>query len=188
MPGPIVETGDDVVLRTVEREDDAFVQRLYADRWARVGFHEHGHKNGAEVEEILEEEFEERDAAAYLACVDEPDAPWDHPDEDETTPVGLVVATHVDRDRPGFVHWVAPEFRGEGYGVEALELAVDTVFRTYDANTVGTEVVAGNERARDRVEEIGFVEEGRNREVLFVDGEYRDVSQYGLLHEEWEDR
>jgi len=188
MPGPIVETGDDVVLRTVEREDAEFVQRLYTDPWTRVEFHEHGHKNAAEAEAVLEDEYEERDAAAYLACVDESDAPWDHPDEGETTPVGLVVATHVDRDRPGFRHWVAPAFRGEGYGAEALSLAVDTVFRTYDVNTAGTEVVAGHDRARERVEAVGFVEEGRNREVLFVDGEFRDVYQYGMLHEEWEGR
>ncbi|WP_121821927.1 GNAT family N-acetyltransferase [Halostella salina] len=188
MPGPIVETGDDLVLRTVERDDADFVQRLYTDPWARTGFHEHGHKNCAEVEDVLEDEFEERDTAAYLACVDEPDAPWDHPDEDEATPVGLVVATHVDRDRPGFVHWVAPEFRGEGHGVEALELAVDTVFRTYDPNSVGTEVVAGDERRHERVEAVGFVDEGRNREVTFVEGAYRDVTQYGILHEEWEGR
>ncbi|WP_135533657.1 GNAT family N-acetyltransferase [Halostella pelagica] len=188
MPGPIVEAGDDLVLRTVEREDAEFVQRLFADPWARVGFQEHGHKNHAEVEELLEGDLEESDTAAYLACVDDDDAPWGHPEEDETTPVAFVAVTHVDRDRPGVNHWVAPAFRGEGYGVEALSLAVDTVLRTYDPNTIGVEVVAGDEATREHVEAVGFVEEGRNREVLFVEGEYRDVYQYGLLHEEWEGR
>ncbi|NHN47720.1 GNAT family N-acetyltransferase [Halostella sp. JP-L12] len=185
MPGPIVEAGDEVTLRTVEREDAAFLQRFYADPWARVGVHADGHKNEAEVEEAIEEEFEDDANAVYLACVDDPDAPYGHPDEDETTPVAFVFVSHVDRDRPGIVHWVAPEFRGEGYGEAALELVVDTLFRTYDAHSLTAAVLDGDD-ARERFEALGFVHEGANREMHFVEGEYRDAHQYGLLRREWE--
>ncbi|WP_336034472.1 GNAT family N-acetyltransferase [Halobacterium yunchengense] len=185
MPGPIVETTDDVTLRTVEREDAAFLQRLFADPWARFGVHESTHKTEAEVEEAIEEEFEDNANAAYLVCDDAEDAPYDHPDDEDTTPVGVVLFVHVDRDRPQVVHWVAPEHRGDGVGEAALDLAVETVFRTYDAHSLSAAIPDGRDVARERVEALGFRHEGANREMAFVEGAYRDVHQYGLLREEW---
>lgn len=186
MPGPIVEVGDDITLRTVEREDAGFVQRFYTDPWARVGVHASSHKNQAEVAEAIEEEFEDNANAAYLICVDDEDAPYSHPDEDDTKPVGFVLATHVDRDRPEIVHWVASEYRGEGYAMAGLELAIETIFRTYDVHSVSASPVDGDDATRERLEALGFVHEGANRETEFVAGEYRDVHQYGLLRRERE--
>ncbi|AHG03297.1 acetyltransferase [Halobacterium sp. DL1] len=188
MPGPILEVGDDVVLRTVERDDAAFLQRLFTDPYARLGFHEQSHKNENEVEELVEEQIEDESNAGYLACVDEEDAPWEQPDDGDTTPVAFVYASHVDRDRPRLVLWVPPEHRGDGHGTAALELALEGLFRTYDAHTVGAEVLEGDDIAREAFEAVGFTDEGRGRELAFVEGEYRDLIQFGLLREEWEDR
>ena len=187
MPGPILEVGDDLVLRTVEREDAALLQRLFADPYARLALHEHSHKSEAEVEEFVEEQVEDDDNAGYLACVDGEDAPYDHPGEDETEPVAFVYAHHVDRDRPRMMLWVPPEHRGDGHAESALELALTGLFRTYDAHTVGAEVLEGDEYTREAFEAIGFTDEGRGREVRFVDGEYRDALQYGLLREEYDE-
>lgn len=186
MPGPIVETTDAVTLRTVEREDAAFLQRFFTDPWARFGVHESTHKTEAEVEDVIEEEFEDHDNAVYLVCDDQPQAPYDHPDDEDTTPVGLVLFVHVDRDRPQVVHWIAPEYRGEGVGEAALDLAIETVFRTYDVHSLAAAVLDGHDEARDRFEALGFRHEGANREMAFVEGEYRDVHQFGLLREEWD--
>jgi RimJ/RimL family protein N-acetyltransferase len=187
MPGPILEVGDDLVLRTVERDDAAFIQRVFTDPYARLGFHERSHKSEAEVEEFIEEDLEDDDAAAYLACVDSEDAGYDHPDEGETTPVVFLYAHHVDRDRPGIEFWVPPEQRDDGYAEAALELMLSALWRTYDAHTVGASVLDGDEYTQSVVESVGFVDEGRAREVRFVDGAYRDEIEYGLLREEWED-
>jgi len=176
------------VLRTVEREDAAFLQRVFTDPYARLGLHEHSHKSEAEVEEFAEEHVEDDSNAGYLACVDDDDAPYNHPDEDETVPVAFVYASHVDRDRPRLVLWVPPEHRDDGHAVPALELALGGLFRTYDAHTVGAEVLEGDDVAREAFEAVGFTEEGRGREVRFVDGEYRDAVQYGLLREAYDER
>jgi RimJ/RimL family protein N-acetyltransferase len=186
MPGPILEVGDDLVLRTVEREDAAFLQRLFTDPYARLGFHEQSHKNENEVEELIEEQVEDDSNTAYMACVDDEDAPWEHPEEDDTTPVAFVFVSHVDRDRPRLVLWVPPEHRGHGHGVAALDLALKGLFRTYDAHSVGGEVLAGDDHAREAFEAAGFTDEGSVREVAFVGGEYCDMDQFGLLREEWE--
>jgi len=186
MPGPILEVGDNLVLRTVERDDAAFLQRLFTDPYARLGVHAGGHKSEAEVEEFVESEVEDDSNAAYLACVDSEDAPYDHPDDEETTPVAFVFASHVDRDRPGLVLWVPEQHRGEGHGAAALELVLQGLFRTYDAHTVGGEVLEGDADTREAFEAAGFTDEGRGREVWFAEGEYQDVIEYGLLREEWE--
>ncbi|MCG1002290.1 MULTISPECIES: GNAT family N-acetyltransferase [Halobacterium] len=188
MPGPILEVGDDLVLRTVEREDAAFLQRLFTDPYARIGVHAGGHKSEAEVEEFVEEEVEDDDNAAYLACVDSEDASYDHPDDEETTPVAFVFAGHVDRDRPSLVLWVPEEHRDDGYGADAVDLVLKGLFRTYDAHTVGADVLEGDDYTRDVFEAVGFVDEGGGREVWFAEGEYQDAVEYGLLREEWEDR
>ncbi len=191
MPGPILEVGDeadDLVLRTVEREDAALLQRLFADPYGRQALHETSHKSEAEVEEFVEEQVEDDSNAAYFACLDDEDAPFDHPDEDETDVVAFVYASHVDRDRPRLLLWVPEEHRGDGHAVPALELTLRGLFRTYDAHTVGAEVLEGERYVRDAFEAAGFTDEGRGREVRFADGEYQDAVQYGLLREEWDER
>ena len=86
MPGPILEVGDDLVLRTVEREDAAFLQRVFADPWARPGLHADSHKNEAEVEEFVEEHVEQD----ILRC-----RPRDvgHDDSDRVVGVDVVAET-----------------------------------------------------------------------------------------------
>lgn len=186
MPGPILEESADITLRTLEREDADFLQRLYVDPWARKGLHANSHKSEAQAREEIEEQVEDDGTAAFLACLDEPDAPYGHPDEDETTRVAVVIATRVNRDRPNVVHWVAPEHRGEGHGLAALDLAIETLIRTYDAHGIGAGVLDGDDAARERIEAMGFTHEGTGRERQFVEGEYRDLHLYGLLRREWE--
>jgi RimJ/RimL family protein N-acetyltransferase len=187
MPGPILEVGDDLVLRTVEREDVQFVQRLFTDPYARLAFHENNAKSESEVEELIEEQIEDGDHVGYMVCRDGEDADYDHPDEGETTPVAFVYGHHVDRDRPSLAFWVPSERRDDDVAATALELVLSSLFRTYDVHSVGTTVVDGDEYARAAVEDAGFVEEGYGREVQFVEGAYRDVTEYGLLREEWSD-
>lgn len=46
----------------------------------------------------------------------------------------------------------------------------------------------GDDATRERIEALGFVHEGTGRERQFVEDEYRDLYEYGLLREEWEAR
>lgn len=179
MPGARVASGERVALRTFEREDVAFRQRgctadLRHDLGARV-------RNRAQ----LEEAFEDDGADRFVVCLDAADAPDAGPDEGDVERIGMVSVEDADWKRPELGYWLVPEVHREGYGSEAVSLAIDYAFRTYHTPAVGAGAFAANDASRGLLESLGFVEEGRRRKFMFVDGEHRDVVQYGLLREEW---
>lgn len=185
MPGPIVERGEQVTLRTAEKDDAPFLQRASTDPDIRFPLGMVVPQQRHEVEEHLEEN--DRDTLTFVVCLDGPDAPAGAPDDDDDVElIGAVMARHLRWDRPSLAYWLLPEFQGQGYGRDAATLLVDHVFRTYDAHGIGAAAYDYNEASRGLLESIGFVEEGRGREDRFVDGEYRDSVQYGLLRREWE--
>ena len=70
----------------------------------------------------------------------------------------------------------------------AVALVVEYVFRQYDTPAIGAGAYDYNDPSRGLLESLGFVEEGRRRKFVFVDGQHRDMVQYGLLREEWRGR
>jgi [ribosomal protein S5]-alanine N-acetyltransferase len=179
MPGARVERGERVVLRTVEREDVPFLQRGYANPELRYPLGA-PLRTRAEIETWLDED----DGHRFLVCLDEETAGPEAPEDDESRPIGFLSVNDADWRRPDFVYWIVPEHHGAGYGREAVSLAVEYTFRTYDVPAVGATVYAFNDASRGLLESLGFVEEGRLRKDRFVDGRYVDSVQYGLLREE----
>jgi len=186
MPGPVVRSGDRVVLRTVERDDAAFLQRGSADPRIRYAYGSMYPHSRAEQESGIEEWLESDAVAAYLVCVDAPDASPGRPDEGETTPIGMVSARQLDGDCPWLAYWLLPEHHGEGYGTEMVRLAVDDIFASYPVHGISAGVYDFNEASRGLLESLGFTREVRKRRSRYVDGAYRDEFQYGLLRREWE--
>jgi RimJ/RimL family protein N-acetyltransferase len=184
MPGPLVERGDRVTLRTVEREDVPFLQRAFADPALRYPLGNPTHVNQEQVEERFEDDSHQR----FLACIDGADATPGQPDEDETTPIGVLTVVDLDWSRTDLAYWLVPEHQGEGYGAEAVSLVVDNVFRTIDTPSLGATAFDFNDASRGLLESLGFTEEGRERKARYVDGEYRDAVRYGILREEWRER
>lgn len=186
MPGARIERGDRVALRTVEREDAAFLQRAYANPELR---HPLGRrlKNVSQVEEQFEELAAHEGKDQFLVCLEDEDASPGSPSDDEVTPIGLVVARNVTR-RPNLAFWIVPEYQRDGYATEAVSLAIDTLFRSYDVPSIGAGVYDFNEASQGLLESLGFAQEGRQRKYKFVDGEYRDNLKYGLLREEWREQ
>jgi RimJ/RimL family protein N-acetyltransferase len=67
------------------------------------------------------------------------------------------------------------DYWGQGYGTEALELAVDYAFRMRNVRKVHLTVLANNPRAIASYSKAGFVEEGRQRKHCWSAGEYVDL-------------
>jgi RimJ/RimL family protein N-acetyltransferase len=81
-----------------------------------------------------------------------------------------------------------PDFRGKGYGTDALDLAVSFAFRELNLHRVGLTVISYNARAIRAYERVGFVQEGVRREAIHRDGKRYDEILMGLLRGEWVQR
>jgi len=77
------------------------------------------------------------------------------------------------------------EYQGKGYGTEAMELLLEYGFKTVNLNRIQLRVYEFNIRAINSYNKIGFVEEGRMRQAMFVNGEYHDTIFMSILQEEW---
>ncbi len=75
---------------------------------------------------------------------------------------------------------------GRGYGRETVRLMLDYGFRLCGRRRIGLTTHAKNERALRCYRACGFVEEGRPRQVLWIDGEYVDLVNMSILRDEWE--
>lgn len=79
-------------------------------------------------------------------------------------------------------------YRGQGYGLEAMQLALAFAFGELNLYRVQLTVFSYNDRAIALYEKLGFLREGVYRECLQRDGRRYDMYLYGLLHSEWKVR
>ncbi len=89
------------------------------------------------------------------------------------------------------VGWVAlgigeAVHRGQGFGEEAMRLALAFAFGELNLRRVQLTVFSYNTPAIRLYEKIGFVREGVFREALQRDGRIYDMLLYGLLRREWQ--
>lgn len=83
--------------------------------------------------------------------------------------------------------WIGDRaYWGGGYGREALTLLLDYAFRIRNQRKITLDVQAVNQRALRTYERLGFVEEARQREQVWVAGRYVDLVHMGLFRHEWE--
>lgn len=76
----------------------------------------------------------------------------------------------------------------QGFGTEALQLALGYAFVTLGLHRVSLRVLASNARAIRSYEKCGFQVEGRERESARVGDAWEDDLIMGLLHPEWAQR
>lgn len=183
MPGPRVTSGEQVTLRTVEEEDLPFLQRAYTNPDLRYPIGTPV-MNREQVEAWTDDDSQDQ----FLVCLDGDDADPGQPAEDDVTRIGGVSVKDADWKRPELTYWLVPEVHGNGYGKEAVSLAIEHIFREYDTPAVGATTYDFNEASRGLLKSIGFTEEGRLRSFRFINGEYRDGIQYGLLRSEWREQ
>jgi RimJ/RimL family protein N-acetyltransferase len=184
MPGARVARGERVTLRTTEEEDVSLLQRMRTNPKLKIPL-------GSPVTsrtEMVDEWPRDDDTDRFTVCLDGDGAGPGTPDDAETRAIGFVNVEDASWRRPELGYGLVTEVHGQGYGTEAIGLAVDYTFRTYPHPAVGAGAFAFNEASRGLLESLGFSEEGRTHRDMFVDGEYRDMVQYCLLREEWEDR
>lgn len=176
MPGPVFPSGDRVNLRPAERSDVEFLQNAVSDSRIRRAVGRNTPHNLEQEREFFEAVFRDQDTVHLLATV-----------EDE--PVGVVALEGIDRevDTAEVNYWIVPSQWGNGYATEAVERLIRYAFDQLNLRKTVARVTGFNDGSKRVLEKIGFVEEGVQREQMFVDGEYQDSHSYGLLREEWRD-
>jgi RimJ/RimL family protein N-acetyltransferase len=71
--------------------------------------------------------------------------------------------------------------RGQGYGKEALELALEFCWNHLNLNRVQLNVFKHNQRAIGAYRSVGFKKEGVLRKAAFIDGEWVDLVMMAAL-------
>ena len=77
---------------------------------------------------------------------------------------------------------------GQGYGTEAKELLLEYSFDTLALHRVHSRTFEFNERSAKHLLRTGFVQEGRQRDAVFRNGEFHDILLYGVLADAWRAR
>ena len=73
----------------------------------------------------------------------------------------------------------------KGYGTEVMRLLLDHGFRTLNLNRIFLRVDEANKGGIRAYEKAGFVHEGRFRQGVYQNGEYRDMLFMSVLRSEW---
>lgn len=192
------QTADgEVGLRPREREDTEFYRRNVNDPDVRRLLRNVDPKNSHVVEAEFEqysgqsEDGEEGHGFVICAATEEADgADADDSDvaEGPTTPVGSIGIWSIDHinGTAWMGAWVDPDYHGRGYAPRGAALVVDFAFEELNLNRVQTGVYEPNCASQRVMEKLGFEREGIARQAIFVDGEFVDSYQYGLLREEWD--
>ena len=103
---------------------------------------------------------------------------------------------HIGNVKLGPIHWVHrratfgiligdKKFWGKGIGAEATRLMVEYGFYRLNLRRIDLGVFAEHESAVRSYEKVGFKLEGRLRQDLFLNGEYKDRLWMGLLRSEY---
>jgi RimJ/RimL family protein N-acetyltransferase len=77
------------------------------------------------------------------------------------------------------------EYRGKGYGTDALRLVLRYAFDELNLLRVGLDVISNNVAAVRAYEKVGFVHEGAMRRAVLRDGRHHDRLVMGILRDEW---
>ncbi|OFW08465.1 MAG: UDP-4-amino-4,6-dideoxy-N-acetyl-beta-L-altrosamine N-acetyltransferase [Acidobacteria bacterium RIFCSPLOWO2_12_FULL_59_11] len=170
--------GKRLQLRAIEADDLVLLIKWRNDPKVYQYFFEH---------EPLSLEMQRRWFETFLARGDE--KLWIIEIAGEAKPIGTIGLVHIDwRNRKteiGRILIYGEEQRGRGYGSEAEWLVLRYAFDHMNLNRICCEVYADNERGIQIHKIFGFKEEGRFREHIFRDGEYREVVYLALLRSEY---
>lgn len=105
----------------------------------------------------------------------------------EQEPVGAI-STHHCSPRNGTFSYgidIAREYRRRGYAAAAIKLVLHYYFEHLRYQKVTVNINADNVASQQLHLQMGFIEEGRLRRMVYTQGQYVDSIWYGLTREEF---
>ena len=106
------------------------------------------------------------------------------------TPIGSLYLTALKADQIQHRHAyisidIVRAHQKKGYGSEAINWVLDWGFKQAGLHRIGIDAFSYNRGATQLYERLGFVFEGRKRELLWYNGAWHDWISYSLLEDEW---
>ena len=102
--------------------------------------------------------------------------------------VGTIYLRDIDKENQKAEYGIfigLDEYLGRGIGSEAGKLILDYAFLEMKLNKVFLRVLANNNRAIESYKKIGFVEDGKFRQEVKIEGFFWDVIFMSILSSEW---
>ncbi len=172
MPGATFIDGDRIELCTIEEDDVPFLRDGINHPDVRVDVGNPEPKNLEDERQFFEEVICSGDSVQLLIC-------------ENGDPMG-VVGLEPQENEPERIGrlgiWIHPEYHGEGYGTEAMELFVTYAFDQLNYHKLYARAHEGNEASQRLFEKVGFEQEGRFRDHAYLDGSYVDLIYYGTVN------
>jgi len=101
---------------------------------------------------------------------------------------GFVITFDCDRRMGTFKYglFLLDRFKGMGYGTEAVKIMLNYYFNELRYNKVNVYIYDYNEPSIQFHEKLGFIKEGRLRQMAYSNGKYHDIIFYGMLKDEFD--
>jgi len=176
MPGATFLEGEKADLRTLEQDDAEFLRNLnnnpeirkYLGRVPRP-------KSVKQQETGISSKTESDDIIQFII-------------ESEGDRVGTIAVfgineTYGSAEVGAFM--IHPKYHGKGIGTEAMELILEYSFDNLNLHRIEGGYIESNTASKAVQEKFGFKKEGRERDAVFRNGEYKDIIRMSLLEDEW---
>jgi RimJ/RimL family protein N-acetyltransferase len=100
-------------------------------------------------------------------------------------PVGGINLNSIDERHGTFSigMQIFRNYRGKGYGTAAMRIVLRYAFLERRLNKYYGSVIEGNVASARMLTKLGCAEEGRRREMIYTDGQYRDEILFGMTKE-----
>ena len=100
---------------------------------------------------------------------------------------GFIVTFDCDQRMGSFKYglFLLEEFKGKGYGSEAVKIMLNYYFNELRYNKVNVYIYDYNKPSIKFHEKLGFKKEGRLRQMAYSNGKYHDTIVYGMLKDEF---
>jgi len=173
--------GNGVVIRPVKRSDVHHFAKWFSDQEVMQYLQEYLLTTEMAEEKVIEDAgttYAKTDALMVIEAVE----------GDSTTPIGTIALHRINpKDRCAHFGIAVGEkdYWSRGCGTEATRLMVNYGFEQLGLHRISSGVFSFNERSLRMHRRVGFIEEGRQRELDLKNGRYHDRIMFGILRREW---
>jgi diamine N-acetyltransferase len=160
-----------LTLRALEKPDLQFIHRLNNNRNIMSYWFEEPYESFDELQDLYEKHIHDNTERRFIV------------QDRSQNPIGLVELIEIDyiHRKTEFTIIIAPDHQGQGYARTLIHLALDYAFSILNLNKVYLLVAIDNKKAIHLYNEVGFIEEGRLIQEVFIAGQYRDVIRMYIL-------